>query len=771
MTNSIKKISVFVSSVMAAALFGVLLTFNTADAAGLQLGRDLSFGIVGNDVLSLQQFLNANGYTVAASGAGAPGHETIYYGLLTKNAVIRFQAANGLPQTGLCDAATRTKMANWGQVVSGVTSNNQGSSVQAMIEALKVRIAELQKQLAAILAGEDDNDNGDGPNISALKVADAGDEGVIDTKDTITITFDKEIDPESINDDLEKGETVTDIESDETGGVTVSSSGKVTIKNIASFDMGSVDDSGSFTTKLELNSIGKILTVTLASGDDIDIEEEDFGSVAQLAGTVEDKNGNEMEADEGLTDATGTFGGEDGGSVSGNPYITSIVVANGGEDNYIDVDDSIKITFSEKIDPESINSGLTEGGSVSGITYTRTGGVTVSSVGRVTIKNIAVFTAGEVTESGNFTSKLALNSTGKILTITFTSGDDIAIDDEDFMAAGQIGGVIKDMDGNSMKADSDIEEPTGTFGGNSLSSGGPSIRSIVVADDDSEGYISVGDTIKITFDEVIDPTSINDDLDEGDTVTGIGSDETGGVTVSSTGKVTVKDIAYFDLGSVSESGSFDVSLELDSDGKVLTVALESGSDIEITSEDFGSATQVGGTVQNEDGDEMSSDSSACTPSGTFGGGDGGGTLAIDSIELDNGGDEDYLDEGDTITIAFSDPIDPSSISDDLEAGDYITGVGSSEVGGVALSSTGKVTVKGIATFTFADVDDSGTYTSKVTLNDDADELIIKITSGDAVQINDSDFDASTTQVGGYIEDEDGNEMEADSDIDDPDGNF
>jgi len=76
------------------------------------------------------------------------------------------------------------------------------------------------------------------------------------------------------------------------------------------------------------------------------------------------------------------------------------------------------------------------------------------------------------------------------------------------LAPTQIGGVIKDKNGNTMKADSDIDEPTGTFGGNS-SSGGPSIKSIKVTDDDSEGYIAVGDTIEITFSEKIDPKSIN----------------------------------------------------------------------------------------------------------------------------------------------------------------------------------------------------------------------------------------------------------------------
>ena len=294
MTNSIEKFSVLVSSVMAVVLLGVILIFGTAQAAGLQLGRDLSQGISGADVLSLQQFLNANGYNVAASGVGAPGRETVYFGPLTRNAIIRFQAANGLPQTGICDSATRARIANWGQVVSGVAGNTQGSSIQAMIEALKVRIAELQKQLAAILADESEN-NGNGPNISALKVADGSDAGVIDAKDTITITFDKEIDPGSINSSLEKGETVTGISSTKTGGVSVSSNGKVTVKNIAYFDMGEVESAGSFTVKLGLNSTGKILTITLSSGDDIWIDSEDFGSVTQIGGTVEDKDCNVME--------------------------------------------------------------------------------------------------------------------------------------------------------------------------------------------------------------------------------------------------------------------------------------------------------------------------------------------------------------------------------------------------------------------------------------------------------------------------------------------
>lgn len=45
------------------------------------------------DVLKLQQYLNAQGFKVALSGAGSPGNETNYFGRLTYNALIKFQDA------------------------------------------------------------------------------------------------------------------------------------------------------------------------------------------------------------------------------------------------------------------------------------------------------------------------------------------------------------------------------------------------------------------------------------------------------------------------------------------------------------------------------------------------------------------------------------------------------------------------------------------------------------------------------------------------------
>jgi len=53
--------------------------------------RDLTLGSTGEDVRQLQILLNSLGFLVASSGPGSPGNETIYFGSLTTQAVIRFQ--------------------------------------------------------------------------------------------------------------------------------------------------------------------------------------------------------------------------------------------------------------------------------------------------------------------------------------------------------------------------------------------------------------------------------------------------------------------------------------------------------------------------------------------------------------------------------------------------------------------------------------------------------------------------------------------------------
>ena len=70
--------------------------------------RNLHLGMSGADVKQLQQFLNGHGFAVSASGPGSGGSETAYFGQATKNALAKFQAANGInPPVGYFGSMTR----------------------------------------------------------------------------------------------------------------------------------------------------------------------------------------------------------------------------------------------------------------------------------------------------------------------------------------------------------------------------------------------------------------------------------------------------------------------------------------------------------------------------------------------------------------------------------------------------------------------------------------------------------------------------------------
>jgi peptidoglycan hydrolase-like protein with peptidoglycan-binding domain len=59
-------------------------------------------------VKALQQYLNAHGYTIAASGTGSIGNETTTFGPLTKAALVKYQKAKGItPAVGYFGPLTR----------------------------------------------------------------------------------------------------------------------------------------------------------------------------------------------------------------------------------------------------------------------------------------------------------------------------------------------------------------------------------------------------------------------------------------------------------------------------------------------------------------------------------------------------------------------------------------------------------------------------------------------------------------------------------------
>lgn len=70
--------------------------------------KDLSLGLVDNDVLELQKFLNKNGFPISTAGVGSVNNETNAFGGLTRLALIRFQIANGIfPASGYFGPITR----------------------------------------------------------------------------------------------------------------------------------------------------------------------------------------------------------------------------------------------------------------------------------------------------------------------------------------------------------------------------------------------------------------------------------------------------------------------------------------------------------------------------------------------------------------------------------------------------------------------------------------------------------------------------------------
>jgi peptidoglycan hydrolase-like protein with peptidoglycan-binding domain len=73
--------------------------------------HNLELWEAGDEVLLLQQFLNAHGFEVATSGPGSPGDETDFFGMKTYNALVKFQDANGLPATGYFGPLTRAAIA------------------------------------------------------------------------------------------------------------------------------------------------------------------------------------------------------------------------------------------------------------------------------------------------------------------------------------------------------------------------------------------------------------------------------------------------------------------------------------------------------------------------------------------------------------------------------------------------------------------------------------------------------------------------------------
>ncbi|MEN9389866.1 MAG: trimeric autotransporter adhesin [Candidatus Parcubacteria bacterium] len=93
------------AGVLAGAIFASAQT-----TACFQFTQNMKLGSSGAQVLELQKTLNAKGFTVSTTGVGSAGMETSYFGAKTKAAAIKYQAANGIIQTGNVFALTRAAL-------------------------------------------------------------------------------------------------------------------------------------------------------------------------------------------------------------------------------------------------------------------------------------------------------------------------------------------------------------------------------------------------------------------------------------------------------------------------------------------------------------------------------------------------------------------------------------------------------------------------------------------------------------------------------------
>jgi len=140
-------------------------------AGNCNFTRNLYPGVKGADVKCLQQYLNSTAYKVASAGAGSPGHETEYYGTLTKKAVASWQAANGITAgqwAGYFGPASRAK---YNELVSagGTPGTPGGPTVPVTGQGLTVSLAADNSAATNIVA---DSSSGDGAQalIPFLKV-------------------------------------------------------------------------------------------------------------------------------------------------------------------------------------------------------------------------------------------------------------------------------------------------------------------------------------------------------------------------------------------------------------------------------------------------------------------------------------------------------------------------------------------------------------------------------------------------------------------------
>ncbi|MCI5108645.1 MAG: peptidoglycan-binding protein [Candidatus Pacebacteria bacterium] len=129
----------------------------SSTGASYTFTQDLTVGSTGEEVRQLQMFLNNNGYTVAASGAGSAGSESTYFGSLTAAALAKYQAANGIaPAVGYFGPITRASVNSMTSGSSDSSSSSSSTGLQG--GAGSINDADYVSKLSNEKVGENEED-------------------------------------------------------------------------------------------------------------------------------------------------------------------------------------------------------------------------------------------------------------------------------------------------------------------------------------------------------------------------------------------------------------------------------------------------------------------------------------------------------------------------------------------------------------------------------------------------------------------------------------
>ena len=154
-------------------LFVVIITVVafSADAATCNFVRDLGMSTRGEDVRCLQQYLNSSGYSANFYGYNFSDG---FFGPLTRQAVMNWQASNSVPVSGYFDAMSRTKYFE----LSGIYGRVLGVSIDNQEQRAIERIGDA---LNMIKDAEDEIDDSNRNTRSAKKLLEDAKEDMLDS--------------------------------------------------------------------------------------------------------------------------------------------------------------------------------------------------------------------------------------------------------------------------------------------------------------------------------------------------------------------------------------------------------------------------------------------------------------------------------------------------------------------------------------------------------------------------------------------------------------